>query len=128
MLPPMSPPSGEVVAWFASDPPNAYGAKVVVSLRPSRRAGTLCDPGWPRPSSGSCPKFQSTDAVEEAGVKFDVGDNAAVMALKLGMCVVGKGSVRRLRDGAASPQAAYLAKDEGFSQGLLLGLGVLRDG
>ena len=61
-------------------------------------------------------------------MKLDVGDNAAAMTLKLGMCVVGKGGVRRLRDGAASPQAAYLAKDEGFSQGLLLGLGVLRDG
>ena len=61
-------------------------------------------------------------------MKFDVGDSAVAKTLKLGVCMVGKGGVRWLCDGATSPQAAYLAKDEGFGQGLLLGLGVLRDG
>ena len=62
-------------------------------------------------------------------MEFEVGDNAVSMTLELGMCMVGKGKggVRWLRDGPASPQAAYLAKDEGFSQGLLLWSGIPRD-
>ena len=128
MLSAMSPPSGEVVAWFAMDPPNADGAQVVVSLLPPRRGGTLSDAGWPRPTLGSCPQCQSCEPVEEAGVKVMVADSAAAMALELGVCGVHEGGVRRLRDRSASPQAAYLPKDEGFVQGRLLGLGVLRGG
>ena len=61
-------------------------------------------------------------------MKFDLGDNAVAMTLKLGMGMVGESGVRWFCDGAASPQAADLAKDEGFGQELLVWLGMLRDG
>ena len=61
-------------------------------------------------------------------MKFDVSDNAVAMALKLGMGMVDESGVRWLCDGAVSPQAADLVKDEGFGQELLVWLGMLRDG